>query len=340
MTIGNRLPSLRANIVAMTVVQFSNYILPLVALPYLARVLGPEAFGKVVLAQVVMTYFVLLVDYGFSWSATRKIAVLRTDRVRLSRLFMATWTAQWLLVLLAFALATSIVMSNDRLRLDAPLYAAAFAVVIGTPLAPFWFLQGLERLQAVAALQLITRTLALLPIFVLVKQPGDAIWVLITQASGTILGGALALIWIYREAIIIWHTPTWHETLHELADGWTLFRSRAAISLYTSLVPLVLGWVAGPVALAHFNMADKLRSAAQSLLTPLSQALFPRMSHLVSTDSNAADSLIRRSAVAVMYIAGTASATLWLFADHLIHFLGGQDFLPASDVLRWLSPPL
>jgi len=49
----------------MGLVQLSNYVIPLITLPYLTRVLGAESFGKVAFAQVVMTYFALLVDYGF-----------------------------------------------------------------------------------------------------------------------------------------------------------------------------------------------------------------------------------------------------------------------------------
>jgi PST family polysaccharide transporter len=332
------LPRLRNNIAALGLVQISNYLLPLITLPYLTRVLGAEAFGKVAFAQVVMTYFVLLVDYGFSWSATRKVSAQRADRDALSRTFTATWAAQWLLVTLAALATTAVVLVTDRLRPDALLYAAAFSTVIGTALFPIWFLQGLERLQVVAVLQLLTRTLALLPIFLFIQQPQDAVWVLLIQGSGAILGGILALYWMQRESLITWRVPSWRDTLGALREGGALFGSRAAISLYTTLVPLVLGWIAGPVALAYFNLADKLRSAAQSLLSPLSQALFPRMSHLVQSNGHAAYALIQRSALGVLIVAGSASAALWVLADWLVLLLGGRDFTPAADVLRWLAP--
>lgn len=329
---------LQTNIAALGLVQVSNYIIPLITLPYLTRVLGAEAFGKVAFAQLVMSYFVLLVDYGFSWSATRKVAAQRTDKEALNRIFAATLAAQWLLVLVAGILAAVVVLLTDRLRLDAPLYAAAFTAVVGTALFPIWFLQGLERLQVVAALQLLIRTLSLVPIFLFVKKPADAIWVLLIQGTGAMFGGALALVWIQHEVIVQWRKPRWSEVLAELRDGGALFGSRVSISLYTTLVPLVLGWVSGPVALAYFNLADKPRSAAQSLLVPLSQALFPRMSHLVSTNGRNAFELIKRSTAAVITVAGGSSVSLWVLSDWLVVLLGGQEFQPAAEVLRWLAP--
>lgn len=332
------LPRLRTNIAAMGLVQISNYVIPLITLPYLTRVLGTEAFGKVAFAQVVMTYFVLLVDYGFSWSATRKVAAHRDEPAEISRIFAATWAAQWLLVLLAAIMAAMVVIATDRLRPDAHLYAAAFTTVIATALFPIWFLQGLERLQVVASLQLLTRSLALIPIFLLVQQPSDAMLFLIIQGGAAMLAGILSLWWMQRQSIVTWHLPRWQDIRGVLHEGGALFSSRVSISLYTTLVPLVLGWVAGPVVLAYFNLADKLRAAAQSLLTPLSQALFPRMSHLVGNDGNAAYTLIKRSAQVVITIAGGASVALWALSDWLVILVGGTDFAPAAQVLRWMAP--
>ena len=331
-------PKLRTNIAAMGVVQISNYVIPLITLPYLTRVLGAETFGKVAFAQVVMAYFVLLVDYGFSWSATSKVAANRSNPAEVNRIFAATWAAQWVLVLLAALVAGGVILVSERLQSDAPLYAAASTTVVATALFPIWFLQGLERLQVVAALQLFTRSLALIPIFLLVRQPSDAIWVLIIQGGAAILAGVLSLWWMHRQSIVAWHRPRWHEIAAALREGGALFGSRVSISLYTALVPLVLGWVAGPVALAYFNLADKLRSAAQSLLVPLSQALFPRMSYLVHKDGGAAYALIKRSTLAVALIAGSASVSLWALADWMVLLLGGGDFAPAAEVLRWLAP--
>ena len=227
-------PRLRDNILALGVVQLSNYAIPLITLPYLTRVLGPEAYGKVAFAQVLMAYFILLTDYGFSWSATRKISAHRAERAYISRVFVGTWTAQWLLVFGAAALATVIVWASARLRPDAWMYAAAFTVVLGNALFPIWFLQGLERLKVVAGLQLFTRLLALIPIFMFVKEPADAVYVPAIQGGGVMLGGVLALGWIKHKNLLDWHWGGWRAAMQELAEGLPLFGSRISISLYTT----------------------------------------------------------------------------------------------------------
>ncbi len=331
-------PSLRSNIAALGIVQLSGYIVPLITLPYLTRTLGAEAYGKVVFAEALMVYFILLVDYGFTWSATRAIAAHRGDRAKISQVFIATWTAQWILFAVALVIAVVLVGFTSRLRIDAWLYVAAFTAVFGSTLFPVWLLYGLEQMRVLALVQVGTRAITLLPLFLFVKHPSDLIWVPMINGMAVALAGLLALFWVHRSGFIIWTWPKWDETLAALKGGGVLFGSRAAISLYTALVPLVLGWVAGPAALANFNLADKLRGAAQALLTPLSQALYPRMSQLAVTDGAAAFHILRRSAAIVLVISGGISIGLWVVAEWLVVLVGGEDFRSAGAVLQWLSP--
>ncbi|MEC8678340.1 MAG: oligosaccharide flippase family protein, partial [Candidatus Margulisiibacteriota bacterium] len=79
--------NLLKNGTSLGIVQLSNYILPLVTLPYLARILGPNYFGLVMMAQATMIYLTLLTDYGFNLSATKEIAKVRDNLKKVSQLF-------------------------------------------------------------------------------------------------------------------------------------------------------------------------------------------------------------------------------------------------------------
>jgi PST family polysaccharide transporter len=76
---------LKKNVAAPLILQGTNYLLPLLTVPYLVRVLGVENYGRVAFAYAFIQYFVVLTDYGFNLSATQKVALLRDDAVSLSR---------------------------------------------------------------------------------------------------------------------------------------------------------------------------------------------------------------------------------------------------------------
>lgn len=330
--------SLRNNIISLAILQASNYILPLISLPYLARVLGAESFGKVVFAQAFMMYFILLVEYGFSWSATRKVAENRENRTLLGEIFMNIWAVQWLLIVLCSVIFVSIVLGVEKFRGDIGFYASAFLIVLGNVLFPIWFFQGVEKLQLQSILQFVGKLIGLLFIFVLVRSEHDGIWVLLSNALSVIIAGLFSIFFIFKSGCFKICFPSLSGMRQEFVEGFSLFASRVSISFYTMLIPLALGWLAGPVALAYFNVADKLRMGAQSLITPISQAIFPRISHLVSKNENSAYQLIKRSAVAIFLVSGSASLMLFFLSEPLIRLIAGEGFDGAVSVLRWISP--
>lgn len=315
----------------------ANYVIPLVTVPYLTRILGVEAWGEIALAQVVLQYFILLVDYGFSWSAVRQISEERGDRDAISRIFNATWCAQWLLLGVSVFILFAIVIIIPMLRNVWQLYVAGFAVVLGQVLFPIWLMQGLERLREVAAIQFFTRLLLILPIFLLVNSPEDILLAMVIQSIGGVISGVLCLYLINRDRIIIWRWPSWVDVWCAFKSGGELFLSRGWISLYTHMIPLILGIVAGTTAVGIYSLADRIRNMAQSLLQPISQAVFPRMSHLYAHDVKEAQLLLVKSLSVVFVVAAPVSLGLFVMADWIILVIGGSKFHEAADVLRWLS---
>ncbi len=331
------LPRLRHNIAALGLVQLGNYLVPLLTLPYLTRVLGAEGFGRVVFVQTVMSFLILWVDFGFSWSATRHISEHRHDANEVTRSFSVTWLAQWFLLLLAALVLTILVVWVPVLNKDAWLYVWGFGVVVGQVLFPVWLLQGLENMRLVAMLQLASKVLPLPLLFWMVSSADDVALTLGFFSLVSLLAGVLSMLWIVRQGLVGWQWPTWLELVGALRSAGVLFLSRLSISLYTNLVPLVVGLVAGSAQLAYFNLADKVKTLVQSLLNPVSQALFPRMSLLFKTDQAAAWTLLRRSAVGVLLLSALAGSCMFVGADVIVHILGGEDFDQAVPLMRWLA---
>ena len=332
-----KIPSLRRNIAAMTIVQAMSYILPLVTLPYLTRTLGLEAFGQIIFVQLILQYFILITDWGFLWSATKEIALVRHQPEVLSKLFISTWLAQWLLLLMSAIMLFILVVIIPALHEHAIIYWVGFSLVVGNVLFPIWLLQGLECLERLAKIQLITRPLVIPLIFLCVNKPEDSVWAIAVLGGVSILTGLLTQIWIWRYSGITWHPVSIYEIFGVLRNGFGLFFSKIWISLYTTLIPLVLGSIAGHSAVAIYSLADKFKSAAQSFLSPISQALFPRMSHLYKHDYAAAYQLLIKSGVIILSLSIAASLALFFAADWIIYLFGGDEFKASVEVLRWLS---
>ncbi|KAE8760139.1 oligosaccharide flippase family protein [Paraburkholderia madseniana] len=325
------------NMLALSVLQVANMVLPLATLPYLFRVLGPNHFGAYVFAQAVVTYLVLLADYGFNWSATGEIARVQNDRDAVSRIFWKTQVAKTLVACVGLALLVLGVLLVPKFIEIRPIIFATFPLVIGTVLFPQWLFQGLERMSFVTISTLSARLLVIPATYLLVHSPDDTWRAALIASMSTVVAGLISLTLIARMRLISFWLPGVSDVIGAFRDGWHVFMATAAISLYTTTNSVLLGFLAGNVTLGYFGAADKIRNVAQSLIAPLSNAMYPRVNALFAEDTVKAYALVRKALYAMSTIMFAVSVMLWALAPWIVRIGMGPQYAPVVDVLRWMA---
>jgi PST family polysaccharide transporter len=323
---------------ALSLVQLTGYLVPLITLPYLTRVLGPEEWGRVAWMQVILGYFTSITNWGFVWSGARNVAVLRNNVPALSRVFLAGWAAQWGLCVVAIALFTGMIFLIPLFSSLHEYLIYGAATIVSGVLFPAWLLAGLERLKEIALFQILIRFCAAPLIILLVSKPSDGPLVIGLTALSSLMAGATAVLWICQNLALEWHVPRPTNIMKALLDNGSTYFSNLFIDMYTSLTPVILGVIAGPVAVGHFVLADKVWRVFRQLLTTVFQALFPRLSYLFSHNFPAAMRLLWRSSLLMTAASGAISVLLWLNARLLIQIVGGTAFSDSVLLLQWMAP--
>lgn len=330
--------SIARNTLALAGVQAANLVMPLVTLPYLLRVLGVEQFGVYAFCQAVLAYCVVLADYGFNLSATQRIAQTQGQPEAISRLFWAMQAAKLLLVLAALGMLGLVVWVVPQFRAVWPVMLASAPVVLGSLLFPQWLFQGLERMGFVTVCTMIARALAIPLIFWAVHSTQDTWLAALIQACGSVIAGLLACVFIWRQRLVGWVRPHGGDVRQAFIDGWHIFISSAAISLYTTTIPVLLGLLTNHTAVGLFSAADKIRLACQSLITPLSNAVYPRVSALMAQSPQAGLALVRKVLLIQGGLTFGLSCSLWLLAPWAVRLIMGPQFDAAVSVLRVMAP--
>lgn len=325
------------NFFSLSVVQFANYMAPLITLPYLFRVLGPARYGLIELARIITVYFLMLTDYSFSLSATREVSIRRDDPRRISEVFSAVLVLRLLLVILSVLILAAAVLALPKLRADWPVYALSFGHVIGMWLFPVWLFQGLERMRHIATLNIAAKTLVIVGIFSLVRNADDYLYVPLLHSSGAILTGLVGLILAIRNFGVRLHPPSIAVLKHEFLDGWHLFVSKMATTMYTTSNAVILGLFTDYTYVGYYAAGDKIVRAVQGLQLPLSQAIFPHIGRLASQSRQAALLYAGRIARLVAVATLAMSAALFLGAPYITRAVQGGPSQEGTTVIRILA---
>jgi PST family polysaccharide transporter len=329
--------SVGRNVVSLYVLRFGNYVLPLITVPYLVRVLGPEKFGLVAFGQGLMAYFSLVVNYGFDWSATRKIAVNRDNPSVLNQIAADVWGAQTLLCILTGIVLIIILSSVPRLREISLLLSILYGSIVASMLFPTWIFQGLERMTVISATNLCVRALGCVSIFAFVHEPRDFLRYAVILSSQTLVAGIVGVAAAVKLLGLRLVLPSVQGIRDSIAEGSSLFLSTAAISLYTSGNAFVLGLMTDPITVGYYSAADKIVSSVLTLLGPISQAVFPHVNKLAHQSRELALRAGRKILLALGTLGLTMTVALVIAAPLIVKIVLGPNYVHSTGVLRILS---
>jgi PST family polysaccharide transporter len=329
--------NLLKNFTALSLLQLSYYLFPLIILPYVVRVLGPDNYGLVQFAAAFNSYFLILCDYGFSLTGTRLISQNRNDHQNLSRIFSSIVIIRVLLFVLSFVVITVVVFSFERFRLEWPVFLLSTGIVFGNTLFPLWFFQGLEKMKYITILQIAIRTLSIIFIFILIQTSEDYIILVIINSSTQIVIGIAGLMIVILKFKINFLFPRISQIVRILKESWNLFLSSIWINLYTNSNTFILGLLTNNTTVGYYAAADKLRIAFQGVHSTLSLSVFPYVNQLVK-ESYENFINFNRKLLKLGGIGGfIVSLILFIFAYDITDLVLGQNFSHSGDLLRIIS---
>ena len=266
---------LLSNFFSLSILQTFTYILPLLTLPYLVRVLGSEKFGLVVFAQAFIIFFNILVDYGFNLSATREISVNRENKEKLTEIFSSVMSIKFILIGISFAILSIIIFSFENFSNNINLYYLTFLWVIGQALFPIWYFQGLEKMKYITIVNITSKLIFTIAIFIFIQNETDYILVPILNGLGFIIGGILSLWIVHKDFNQKFQIQSFKILIMYFKDSSQFFLSRISSVGYSNINTFLAGILLSPVFVTYYYLADKAVSVILTLFSPIVQTIYP-----------------------------------------------------------------
>lgn len=312
--------------------QAMQMLLPLLALPWLARILGPDAFGILMYLCLLPPLIALFIDWGLALGGCRKAAALRGDDPGLSRLLGAVLSAKMLLILCCVALCLAIGPCLPYAAAYPGAYAMAVTAGIARGMNPAWFFQGTgQGLPRMAAFDIAASSACLAAVFLFIhKAAAWPLYLLFIAACKIMAYGWILfrLISEYRPEL------SFHAGIGILRQTAPLFGSAFSLMLCYNGGQLILGMFLQAQDMGIIAACMKMLRAFASLVLPFTQTLFPELCLWRRRNMAHARQVLRLSLLCTALAALAAACLAAALTPWLIKIALGPEYATAIPALR------
>lgn len=323
------------NVASLFSLNVANMLLPLLTVPYVVRIIGPERLGLLNFSQAFVTYFTLLINFGFDTNAVRTIAAHRDDKALIERVFsevMAGKALLWVLSTLIFAGISGFV---PEFRQHWLLHVCTYFGCLGVVLFPVWLYQAMEDLGRVAVFNMAIKLVVTLSVFVFIRRADDYLYQNLSLSLAQVAVGAVAFVVAVRRFGVTFAWPGMARLRARFRHDSTLFFTSVVASLYAGSNVFLLGLFSTAYSVGIFAAGTRIVGITQAFVAlALNQAFFPIVASAFGRGREAGLGMVRKVIFPVLLLMVFAAVGLWVIAPYFIPLFYGEKFGEAVRVMR------
>lgn len=323
---------------ALVGVQILNYILPIIAIPVIVRIIGPEKFGIINYVSSITSYLILLIGFSFELSASRVIAMSDGDQSKLNDIFNRVFFAKISLFTLSVVIFTAIFFCSETLRQDRAVAVFSFLICIAYVFDCNYLYLAKQDLKQTAVFNLITKVALNASLLIFIRQRADYIYQPLIISLAQILVGAGAFFWAIRRYALRVVFPGMAAVWNIIWRDKTLFFHSFAHTVYTTLNIIMLGYFRGITEVGYYSAGWKLIILIQALLiSPLGMVLFPIIGQAFSKSKYEGISIIQKMLPVVFFSTLIIAGGILLLGGLFINIFYGAQFVESVIVFKILA---
>ena len=260
--------------------RLSGTLCAAISYPFAFRMIGEAGMGKAAFAASIGSFFLLLASMGVSTYGVRECARVRDDSAALRRTTAELLLLQCLMTLVSVLLLLAAVLVVPRLWENRLLFLIQGGLLLFHALDTEWFFAAEERYAFLTVRSFAVKLAAVVLILLFVRRPEDyRLYALITAATAV-----LGYLWnLLGARSMLRGNGSKLQPLRHLRASSVFFLQAAAVTIYTGLDSVLLGFMTGDAAVGAYDAAAKIRAVLVMIIASLCGVLLPRFSYYLNT---------------------------------------------------------
>lgn len=314
--------------------QILSFLLPIVTVPYIAKVFTQSLVGQNAVIQAQVSLFVLFGTLGITFLGPREIAKCAGDESAISFCFSKIYKLQLyshLLTLGAYIVFCLICESDLKLALVYIFFIIASATDIS------WVFMGLEDFRAIAVRNFISKIASFFLLILMVKKDSDIYTYILTIYGPQILMNLYMWFEMKKKKIVL--DLKIKLDVDILKDALVLFLPQIASSVFTFLDKIVLGLFSPYESVAIYEHGQVLIRLFLAIVPSFSKVMMPRMSAVMKEKNSSQEiELMKMSANIVMFLSFAVFFGVIACAKMFISCYLPASYFECSTVIVICSP--
>ena len=335
----NKIQTVKKNFIMNFILTAANFIFPIVTFPYVSRILLAEGTGKVAFAASIASYFSMIAALGIPTYGIRACARIRDDKDKLNK------TVQELLIIHMSATSLALMFYFISVFIVPELYKEKTLMLINSlsiilnVFGVNWLYQALEQYSYITYRSIFFKIISIILMFFIIHQKSD--YIIYGGIAIFANAGSNILNFIRLRKLINFKKVESYSFLVHIRPILVFFAQSVAITVYTNLDTVMLGFMQSDIEVGYYNAAIKIKTILLSLVTSLGTVLLPRLSYCIQkNDKIQFQTLISKSIRFVFIIALPLTIFFILFAKETLIVLSGRDFIGATLAMQIITPTI
>jgi len=259
--------------------QIFNTVIPIFTLPFITRMLDTSQYGVFSLAINLISYYQVVVEYGFGLSATRKVALLKErgedNAYNLSCIESRIIFARFVLLIVSTIIVFVYTLFSDISQSQRICIYILLMNLVGVVVQQDWLFQGMQEMKYISIVGIICRMVSVVLIFAFVKSPAHLFVYCILYSLSPLLSGIIALVIAIKKYNIRLLVPNIRDIWSEVKDGWYVFTTSFSSRVLSAIGITFLGFYSTTDQVGIYAAIQKIPNVIIMLWSPISQVIYP-----------------------------------------------------------------
>jgi PST family polysaccharide transporter len=275
--------SLTSNSLILLSSQFVTYAIQFLIIARLLLVLNLNTYGIVAFSQAFVLISVMILDFGFSISATNKISKYRNKKKYVGKLILSILIIKiTLFFFLSVLLATFLNYNNSYVNYNKILLISLPTIFV-LCITPVWFFYGIERLFYYSLYLVMGKFFLFIMVYLIIDSNESYIYFPVLSFVSQAFILVYFVFYLYRENYLSYLTFDKKFIFYTIRFTRSFIVSRLALSFNSSGGILILGTVVSPAIVGVYSIADQIYRVLQTCVGSLSSPLYSYTSNINDT---------------------------------------------------------